>query len=459
MFDQGLKDEHIDECYREFVSNIQWDGAKLKFPKGPFDIFQQRIKNTEEYAYDDFSVSLSEITQVQGNTCLQKYEVEISPIYLGKSLFSVQDLAENLDMFLSKIVAQAHTISTYLHLSQPSSSSMALAHAIMCLWKTGNNSDLEHLLLHHTSNNSDLVQAFKGDQKEELKALMQFDVATLVEILWQIDGLEFDGINLSESLLSFLLRSLQSMKVIACTSSIKRAQEIISRQGFPPRMALAYASLFECHCLGYYEWTRILTPHLLELMIGKPQITKEICFRNLNLVDTCKPFNPDLSLERILSALGRHWADRNSKCFLQMYSLALKKEQSCSTIRILIEDFVRKLFFRYPSEAAVFVLGAASCFINDLVKEKASADEVSASLSRLLKLIKDLKVIVTEDCRSLALNLLISLEDINDEVQEIEKRVFEIYEMDEATFRHCHYQKILSKTLPLKAIHLKVTPD
>ncbi|MCO5608544.1 hypothetical protein L7F22_062755 [Adiantum nelumboides] len=457
---QGLKSEHIKDRYREFVSKIQLDGVKLKFPKGPFDVTQLRIKDTEEYVYDGFSVSLSEITQIKGKTCLQKYEVEISPIYLGKSLFSVDEVIENLDTFLSKIVRHAETIISQLFLSWPSSSYSALAHAILCIWKTGRSdiSSLEFLSHQHIKKDNELVDAIVVNKKQELNALPQIDIATLVDVIWEIDGLNYDSIGLSESLLSFFFRSLVSLKFATLESTTTKVQEIISRQGFPPRIAVAYASLFKCHCWRYDTWTRALAPHLPILMVEEPTYMKNICHQTLNLLHVSEHDKDSLlniSLERVLMALGRHWANKSPAGFLRIYVLALNQDQNDPNASILLDKFVRKIFSRYPSEAALFVLSLASHHLIDVDGKNTCNSEYCISLRKLLNLIKDLKVIVTEDCRTLALNMLLLLENMNEQMQEIEKRIFEIFEIDVTTFRHCHYQKVLSKSLVLRSCHLK----
>ncbi|KAI5054999.1 hypothetical protein GOP47_0030144 [Adiantum capillus-veneris] len=457
---QGLKDEQIDDRYIDFVSKIQCNGVKLKFPKGPFDVKQLRIKDAEEYVYDGFSVAMNEINQMKGNVCLQKYEVEISPIYLGKSHFSVHEVINNLDIFLSKIVTHAQTIISQLFLSWPSSSYSALALSILRTWKTGktNTSSLKFLLHQHITKDYQLVDGIVPNQKQEVNVPLQFDIATLVDIIWDVDGLDYDSISLSESLLSFFFRSLQSLEFATCESSIMKAQEIISMQGFPPRIAVAYASLFKCHCRKHRSWTRTIAPHLSLLMLEEPNYMKEICHKTMNLLPINghdKKHPPNIPLERVLMALGRHWANKRPACFLRIYGLALNQEQNCPYVSNLLDKFVRKLFSRHPSEAPLFVLSSASHYlIGDDIKDSVNS-EYCTSLMGLLNLIRDLKVIVTEDCRILALDMLISLEVMNKQMQEIEKMVFEIFEIDVTTFRHCHYRKILSKSLALRAYHLK----
>ncbi|KAH7281970.1 hypothetical protein KP509_35G005800 [Ceratopteris richardii] len=458
---QGLRHESIEERYRDFASKTYNDGIKLKFPKGSFLVDTVRTKCTEEYSFGDFLVSISEITQTQGTTRLQKYEVEVSPIYQGRSLFSVLQMAEHLEEFVCTVLTYMQSvISSQLFLCQPSSSSSALAHAILRLWKSGqvDASKVNELLDYHTKTGSFLSDRFQASQKQERKFLSHKDLGSLVLALWKFDGLYFDNIHLSETLVCYLFKAMQSLSYSVCKPMDSNLEELIFSDGFPPRIALDYVSFLQGHCFNDEAWERVLNAHLSILLMEDPSYIQHACQKNLGLLHIITDFKAnvtDPSLKKLCVSLRRHWATKNPLHFLRIYDMALKRHQASTNIRQNLEEFVKTLFRQSPDDAPMFIFRLVYCYMYSVNNEKIDNSQMCTSLLNLLNLIQELKLIITENCRTSALSMLISLDNIDEHKQIVENKVFEVYDIDVSTFRHCHYHMILSKFLPLKADHVK----
>ncbi|CAM6098966.1 unnamed protein product [Calypogeia fissa] len=450
----------------DFVSKIVRKGSKLEFPSEPYVVHLQREKDAEIFWFDDIKVTLTNVTQIQGEASRSKNEVEFeaipSPSEPGSCPAEIM-VAVPVSELTSKIhilLRHVQTMSSHLSLRGPSSTATGVVQALLRSWKIYNDEILikgiliPELFPFGTSNG----EAIQGNDQEQVS----MQICNLVEVLSHCDTRVLQrGSDVSAELQLVLLHTIHSMDISLPKSMAGRVKRLLGDHTLEPENALQYASLLKCCCSPLdWNWDSVLRPYIMQLILEDQLDILEKFFSCVKLCNGISYYSSTQLIDAImecsiwttLSALRRLFYRENFSIFFRLLNAVGTQHETVGSAGSLVRCFVRDLLGFSGWKATSFV---GKC-LEWTIENQSSILDLETHMQNvfwLLKTIKLLNLSIDGRCRSKILDLLLRLPSSMEQKRDLEETLLDTYGVDETQFRNLHYQRILQQLGYLQDAH------